>query len=78
MKVIHKGILPEEIVLRANCTNCHSIFEFTRKEAKIQYDQRDGEWGQVDCPVCKKKVTFDPKNAQRAAALANSRDDRRW
>lgn len=41
----------------AKCGYCDCEFEFNKEDFKIQYD-RDGEFGQIDCPHCANTVTF--------------------
>ena len=52
VKVISKGIPPEEKPIRLICDHCKSELEFLMKEAKIHYDQRDGNFFSIECPVC--------------------------
>jgi hypothetical protein len=57
MKIISRGEIPEAIPLRVTCRNCHSEIEFVPSEVKCVFDQRDGDFYQFDCPVCRKSVT---------------------
>lgn len=52
MKVIKKGALAGDSIYRTTCSNCKSELEFQRKEAKYHFDQRDGDFLEVKCPVC--------------------------
>lgn len=57
VEVIRLGQIPEEKEYTATCGNCSTLFKFKRREAKVTYDQRDGNFLQIDCPLCKKTVT---------------------
>ena len=56
MKIIKKGKLPEKRVYRAHCPHCKTIFSFEKHEAKLEGDQRDGDFLRVKCPLCKNDV----------------------
>ena len=56
MKVIKRGEIPETKPLNVTCNNCHSEIEFLPMEVKRVFDQRDGDFYQFDCPVCRKLV----------------------
>lgn len=57
MKIIKKGILPKERMHRAKCYNCKTEIEFKEEEAVIIYDQRDGNYLSITCPVCGSNIT---------------------
>lgn len=61
MKVIKKGNLPENKTYRVICSYCKSELEFEQREGKITYDQREGDYITVTCPVCQKLVYKDLK-----------------
>lgn len=56
MRIIVQGKLPEEQVYDTTCRNCNTQFEFARKEARFQPDQRDGDCLVIPCPLCKKEL----------------------
>lgn len=60
MKIIKQGSLPEEREYQISCRNCGTVFEFTRKEAELNIDQREGNYLKVDCPYCKSSCTATP------------------
>lgn len=64
MKIIQRGTDPKSTPIRATCNNCQTVFEFHPIEAKYSYDQREGDFYSIDCPVCNKTVT---KQAHRGA-----------
>lgn len=52
MRIIKKGIKPEEKIHRVTCHHCKTEFEFSVAEGKITYDQRDGDSVSISCPNC--------------------------
>jgi hypothetical protein len=61
MKIIKRGIPPEEVVWKATCHRCKSELEAKRNELQVEWDQREqGELGRADCPVCKNPIIFYP------------------
>jgi hypothetical protein len=52
MRIIERGILPGEKIYVQICRDCKTKFEFMQKEAKVVHDQRDGDFMQIECPVC--------------------------
>jgi len=59
MRIIKRGIPPEEREYQVTCHSCRTEFLFERKEATFHGDQRDGDYLEIKCPVCKKSVTTD-------------------
>lgn len=55
MKVISRGILPEEQLYRTCCYNCKSILEYQKKEARIVTDRNEVSYVLV-CPVCSHSI----------------------
>lgn len=57
MKIISRGVKPEDKVYRGTCRNCSTVFECQRHEGTFHPgDQRDGPWLSVSCPVCGKSA----------------------
>ena len=52
MKIIERGIKPDDMTQQARCTRCRTLVEFQRSEARFVSDQRDGDAMVVKCPVC--------------------------
>ena len=52
MKIIRRGTLPTEKVYEGTCNHCDTVVEFQAKEAKLVSDQRDGDYYEIQCPVC--------------------------
>ena len=53
MKIIKQGQLPGEKVYNVTCRNCKTEFEFKKDEANYVPDNRNREWLQIACPICK-------------------------
>lgn len=43
--------------LKTKCRSCNTEFAFLPLEAKLHFDQRDGDFYAIACPVCKAQVT---------------------
>lgn len=56
IRIIKEGRLPENDTYRCTCRHCKTVFEFQKKDAKSGYDQRDGSWMTINCPLCSKNV----------------------
>lgn len=52
MKIIRRGQKPEQRTHQHTCRECSTVFEFEQHEAKLVFDQRDGDFLQIKCPVC--------------------------
>lgn len=59
MRIIKQGQIPELVLHTAICRNCHTEFEFHKAEAEAVYDQRDGNYLKINCPLCSKQCTKD-------------------
>lgn len=57
MKIIRQGIDPAKQTVEVECNRCRTVIEFLPIEAKYVSDQRDGDFYQIDCPVCNHKIT---------------------
>lgn len=60
MKIIKRGVLPQERVWSGTCHTCGTQAECFEAELKVTHDQRDGTFGQTDCPVCNERMCFYP------------------
>jgi len=52
MEIIKRGTPPGEKIHEATCNSCKTEVRFKESEGKITYDQRDGNYVTVMCPVC--------------------------
>jgi hypothetical protein len=59
IEVVRRGKAPEDVVYKADCYTCKSVLKFKREDGKITYDQRDGDFLTIECPVCEKHVSVD-------------------
>jgi hypothetical protein len=53
IKIIKKGTPLEEEIFRHECQYCHTIYDFSRNEAKYNEDYRES-WLTISCPICHK------------------------
>ncbi len=54
MWILERGETPKEQVYRCRCRHCKTLFEFSKDEADIAVDVRDGDYLAIDCPICRK------------------------
>lgn len=59
MEILKRGTPPPERVYEAVCRVCETEFRFQRSEGKVEYDQRDGNFIQICCPVCGQPVALN-------------------
>jgi hypothetical protein len=57
IRIIKRGVNPETKLYQGACHNCGTVVEFPRSAAKYQADQRDGDYLEVSCPVCHRRIT---------------------
>mgnify|MGYP000600165944 FL=1 len=57
MKIIKRGVLPQEKEYEVTCTRCTTIFSFLQKEAEVMHQDRAGAYLKILCPVCKHSCT---------------------
>lgn len=53
MEIIKRGTPPSEKVFQGECYACGTIVKFTRAEAAISPDHREGPNYYITCPICK-------------------------
>lgn len=61
MKIIRRGIPPQQRIHTIDCRVCDSRLEFVETEAKRHEDQREGIHFSIDCPVCEQTLIFYPE-----------------
>lgn len=59
VKIIKRGLIPEERIHYVTCRHCRSELSFNEGEANRTSDQRDGDFFTIKCPVCGRSVTKD-------------------
>lgn len=52
MKIIERGEHPKNKLYTVKCKQCGTKFEFEAHEGHVVRDQRDGDFIQINCPVC--------------------------
>lgn len=57
INIIKRGTPPAEKIYEARCINCNTEFTFQEADARKTFDQRDGNFWQLGCPVCGHTVT---------------------
>lgn len=55
--IINRGIAPDTVPIEVLCRHCQTRFSFLKTDAKYVPDQRDGDFYEIDCPVCQASVT---------------------
>lgn len=59
MEILKRGTPPKERTHQATCRACGTEFRFRESEGRVTHDQRDGDFIQIDCPVCAATVTVE-------------------
>jgi len=59
MEIIKRGQVPEEKTYEATCRRRSTDVRFPQQEAKRTFDQRDGDFLTVKCPVCGHDINVD-------------------
>lgn len=60
MKIIKRGKNPgpeSQEPLTLTCSGCETIIETSHAEMTRQWDQRDGDYYEIKCPVCDRQIT---------------------
>lgn len=55
MKVISRGVPPQEQTYTATCRDCHSVLEFHKNETRVLSDRNETVYV-LTCPVCSKEI----------------------
>lgn len=59
MRIIKRGVNPEDRVITASCYNCGTSVEFTQREGTRYSDYRETYYS-ISCPVCGKSICGYP------------------
>ena len=59
VEIIKRGVPRGEVVHDITCRFCKSELRFKEHEAKRHYDQRDGDYLSITCPVCQSVINKD-------------------
>lgn len=57
MRIVKMGKPPGDEKFKCKCNGCGTVVEFLKGEAKYINDQRDGNYYEVQCPVCPRRIT---------------------
>ena len=68
MKVISRGIPPQNQTYTTTCRDCHSVLEFQKNEARMMSDRNETIYV-ITCPVCSKKIWIASQALRPAQAL---------
>lgn len=55
IKIIHKGVPPASIKYECTCSNCSTVLEFQKSDARVVDDRTETAYI-VNCPVCFKDI----------------------
>jgi len=59
MKIIRAGTPETMRIFEGECIHCHTQVEFYQHEGKVTYDQKEGDYITVVCPICGKNIYAD-------------------
>lgn len=62
IEIIKRGLLPDQRTYTVECHYCTTIFKCQRSDGKLYYDQRDGDYFEITCPLCKHTVYVSVRN----------------
>ena len=65
--VTKQGALPSHDVFAGTCRVCSTEVEFLRGDAKLTFDQRDGDFLSVTCPTCSATINVNASSCIRRA-----------
>lgn len=57
MRIVKMGKPPNDRKYKCKCPGCGTLVEFLQSEAKYVNDPRDGDFHEVQCPVCPRRIT---------------------
>ena len=52
MEILFRGTPPSAREHTGTCSCCKTQVKFKQAEGKVTYDQRDGNYVAITCPVC--------------------------
>jgi len=55
--ILTRGTPPGERIATGTCHRCKTVARWTGSDGTHRDDQRDGEWSEIACPVCKNPMT---------------------
>lgn len=57
MKILKLGKPAGDEKFTATCNGCGTKVEFLKSETKYVNDPRDGDYWEIQCPVCPRRIT---------------------
>lgn len=70
MKIVTRGLLPNERTYKARCRNCETEIEFIGKEATdYRFARFFKNWKLIGCPVCERTIKTAFAKGYRADSL---------
>lgn len=58
VEILKRGQPPVEQTLERTCRHCGTEFRFQRADCTLHIDRRDGDYLEINCPVCAKSLTY--------------------
>lgn len=71
MRIITKGVAPEEVEYEHRCKTCGTLFAFYLNEVKHHDDQREGSSYECKCPHCNRSQYISTLNPVNKAIRSN-------
>jgi primosomal protein N' len=65
IKVIHRGIRPQDKWYTTACNSCNSVLDFNDCDTSIKGDQRDSYYS-LKCPVCNYEISMSKLTEKRS------------
>ncbi len=59
IEIIKRGERPGDKIYEAECSHCKTEYRFQKADAKLNFDQRGGDFLSFRCKVCGEQVTKD-------------------
>lgn len=61
VEIIERGVPRGQPTFTTRCSGCDSKLKVSKGDGKLTFDQRDGDYVTVSCPVCQKSMTIDAR-----------------
>ena len=65
MRIIKEGNKHLGVEVEVICRQCQSELGVKKSDGRIVYDHRDGDYIEVQCPVCSRDITISIKKFDR-------------
>lgn len=57
MRILKLGKTAGDTKFKCTCNGCGTVMEFLKSESKYVNDPRDGDYYEIQCPVCPRRIT---------------------